>query len=150
MADIFGRNAIHVPSAVAEYDGSGTMSMRGVCGRHPSHPARSPSASVSLAPRVPSSRNNLNSPTTPAQKDSDHRAPGCVYNLPMTPDQGWLPFAKLLLGYLLLLTLAVLAGLIALGKVEGSSSFGLEQVLGGLLVLAGAFSHWAFGENKEK
>jgi hypothetical protein len=51
----------------------------------------------------------------------------------------------MIFGFLLLLLLAVLAGTIALGKVQQDTSFGLQDILGGLLVLAGGFAHWAFG-----
>jgi len=40
--------------------------------------------------------------------------------------------------------LAILAGLIALGKVQQDSSFGLEGIIGGLTALAGGFVNWAF------
>lgn len=62
------------------------------------------------------------------------------------PDPGWLPFLKMIFGLLLLILLAVLASTIALGKVEQQTSFGLQDILGGLLVLAGGFAHWCFGE----
>ena len=62
----------------------------------------------------------------------------------MTPDPRWLPFLKMTFGFLLLLMLAVLAALIALGKVEQGSSFGLEGIIGGLTALAGGFVNWAF------
>ena len=58
-----------------------------------------------------------------------------------------LPRLKMLFGFLLLVLLSILAALIALGKVEQQSSFGLSQILGGLLVLSGAFAHWAFGDS---
>lgn len=53
---------------------------------------------------------------------------------------------KMVFGFLLLVLIASLGAIIALGRVEAQSSFGLEQILGGLLVLAGGFAHWAFGE----
>lgn len=58
-----------------------------------------------------------------------------------------LPLLKMIFGFLLLILLAVLAALIALGKVEQTTSHGLDQILGGLLVLSGGFAHWAFGES---
>jgi len=62
----------------------------------------------------------------------------------ITPDYRWLPFLKMFFGFLLLLMLAVLAAMIALGKVEQGSSFGLEGIIGGLTALAGGFVNWAF------
>ncbi len=66
------------------------------------------------------------------------------------PDAGWLPFLKMTLGFLLLLLLAILAAIIALGRVEQNTSFGLGEIIGGLLTLAGGFTHWAFVAEKEK
>jgi hypothetical protein len=66
------------------------------------------------------------------------------------PNAGWLPFAKMGLGFLLLILLAVLAMVIALGKVEQSTSYGLNIILGGLLTLAGGFTQWCFGESRSK
>ena len=70
----------------------------------------------------------------------------------ISPDQRWLPFLKMGLGFALLLVLALLAAVIALGKVQQNTSYGLQDLLGGLLVLAGAFSQWAFAPagGKEK
>lgn len=65
------------------------------------------------------------------------------------PDEKWLPFLKMLFGVLLLVVLATLAAVIGLGKVEQSSSFGLQDIISGLLVLAGAYSQWAFSSNKD-
>ena len=45
----------------------------------------------------------------------------------MTPDPRWLPFLKMTFGFLLLLMLAVLAALIALGKVEQGSSLASRE-----------------------
>jgi len=56
---------------------------------------------------------------------------------------------KMIFGFMLLTLLAALAAIIALGKVEAESSFGLEQILGGLLVLAGGFAHWAFNMGQD-
>jgi hypothetical protein len=57
---------------------------------------------------------------------------------------------KMIYGYCLLGCTAALAGIIALGNVKSDSSFGLPQILGGLLVLDGAWAQWSFGENKGK
>ena len=62
------------------------------------------------------------------------------------PDSGWLPFLKVGFGFLLLMALTVLSTIIALGRVEQNTSFGLQTLLGGLLVLSGGFAQWAFGE----
>lgn len=61
------------------------------------------------------------------------------------PDPGWMPFVKIAFGFWILVVLATLAAIIALGKVHAESSFGLDIILGGLLTLAGGFSGWAFG-----
>ena len=66
------------------------------------------------------------------------------------PNPGWLPFLKILFGVLLLILLTALAAAIAIGKVEQNTSFGLQDLLGGLLVLSGAFSQWCFGGSKSK
>jgi len=64
------------------------------------------------------------------------------------PDPGWIPYLKMVFGILLLILLAALALVIGLGKVEQSTSFGLQDILGGLLVLSGAYGQWAFGGGK--
>ena len=51
---------------------------------------------------------------------------------------------RIIFGFLLLVVIAVLAAIIALGKVEMQTSYGLNIVLGSLATLAGAFSQWAF------
>ena len=63
----------------------------------------------------------------------------------IAPDKSWLDFGKLFFGVLLLLTLATLSAMIALGKVEQSTSHGLDTLLGGLLTLSGGFANWCFG-----
>lgn len=68
---------------------------------------------------------------------------------PDAPNPGWLPFLKIVFGILLLIIIATLSAVIALGKVEATSSHGLDTLLGGLLTLAGAFSNWAFVSNKK-
>lgn len=50
----------------------------------------------------------------------------------------------MLFGFLVLVVLAVLAAFIALGKVEQTTSYGLDIILGGLMTLAGGFASWAF------
>jgi len=51
---------------------------------------------------------------------------------------------KMLFGFVLLIFVAAIAIVIAIGKVEQTTSYGLQDILGGLLVLSGAFAHWAF------
>lgn len=67
-----------------------------------------------------------------------------------SPDPGWLPFLKMTFGFLLLVVLAFLSGIIALGHVEATSSFGLDIILGGLLTLSGGFVGWAFREGNRE
>lgn len=61
------------------------------------------------------------------------------------PDEKWLAFGKMLFGYLLLVLLCIMAGIIALGKVEMQTSAGLDILLGCITTLAGGFVNWAFG-----
>lgn len=72
-----------------------------------------------------------------------------IGKMSLTPDARWLPFLKMTFGFLLLILLAVLCGVIALGKVEQGTSFGLQDILGGLLVLSGGFAQWCFATVKE-
>lgn len=65
------------------------------------------------------------------------------------PDPGWLPYVKMVYGFLVLLTLVALATVIALGKVEMKTSFGLEGIISALGVLAGMFAQWAFAPTKK-
>lgn len=60
--------------------------------------------------------------------------------------QSW----KMAFGFATLLVLAVLAMVIALGKVEESTSYGLPFVLGGLTTMAGGLAQWAFGNTGGK
>lgn len=64
------------------------------------------------------------------------------------PNPGWIDYGKLLFGFLLLLTLATLSAVIALGKVEQASSHGLDMLLGGFLTLSGGFAGWCFDSSK--
>lgn len=59
-----------------------------------------------------------------------------------------MPQLKMLFGFLLLICITLLAMLIAIGKVQQESSYGLPEILGGLLALAGGFANWAFGESR--
>jgi hypothetical protein len=65
------------------------------------------------------------------------------------PDAGWIPFLKILFGVILLVSICALATIIALGKVQQETSFGLQDILGGLLVLCGGFSQWCFTSNSK-
>jgi thiol:disulfide interchange protein len=66
------------------------------------------------------------------------------------PDPGWMPYVKILFGYMILIVLAALATIIALGKVKAETSFGLDIILGGLLTLSGGFASWAFRDEKKQ
>jgi hypothetical protein len=50
----------------------------------------------------------------------------------------------MIFGFMLLVLLAVLAAIIAIGKVEQNTSYGLQYILGALATLAGGFAQWAF------
>lgn len=67
----------------------------------------------------------------------------------INPNPDWIPFLKLFIGFLMFLSLVILASIIGLGHVEQSTSFGLQDVLGGLLVAFGMWSQWAFGRDKK-
>ena len=56
--------------------------------------------------------------------------------------------SKMLFGFFLLFCIAVLSAIIAIGHVRQETSYGLPEILGGLLVLAGGFANWAFGESR--
>jgi hypothetical protein len=56
---------------------------------------------------------------------------------------------RMILGFCMLVVVAILAAIIALGKVETSTSAGLNIVLGSLATLVGAFAQWAFSSKKE-
>lgn len=53
-------------------------------------------------------------------------------------------------GFGVLLIVAALAAIIALGKVHQESSYGLGILVGTLSTLAGAFSNWAFSGGEDK
>lgn len=57
---------------------------------------------------------------------------------------------KMIFGFSLLLVLAALSAIIALGKVEQNTSYGLQYLLGGLTTMAGGFVSWAFSPRKDK
>ncbi len=54
---------------------------------------------------------------------------------------------RMVFGFGGLLAIIVLALMIALGKVQQDTSYGLEIVLGSLSTLAGAFAQWAFSKS---
>ena len=56
---------------------------------------------------------------------------------------------KILYGFMLLVMLASLAVVIALGKVEQSTSYGLLPIITALATLSGAFAQWAFGSGNQ-
>lgn len=53
---------------------------------------------------------------------------------------------KMIFGIALLIIIAGLASIIAIGNVKQESSFGLDIVLGSLTTLAGGFATWAFSK----
>ncbi len=60
---------------------------------------------------------------------------------------------KMVVGFLLVVIYAVLAGLIALGSVHKDTSYGLDFILGGLNSMTTGFTVWCFtsrnqGEDK--
>lgn len=55
-----------------------------------------------------------------------------------------LPTYKMVFGFVLLIATVALATIIALGKVEERTSFGLPYILGGLSSMSGGFVQWAF------
>ncbi len=57
---------------------------------------------------------------------------------------------RMMFGFGVLLAIMILALIIALGKVEQQSSYGLEIVLGMLGPLAGGFGQWAFSKANDK
>lgn len=54
---------------------------------------------------------------------------------------------KMYFGCGLLTIIAIVAIVIALGKVEMQTSYGLNIVLGCLATLSGSFANWAFGSS---
>lgn len=57
---------------------------------------------------------------------------------------------RMIFGFALLVLLALLAGVIALGHVEEKTSFGLQYILGALAALTGGFTQWAFSNKGGK
>lgn len=52
-------------------------------------------------------------------------------------------------GFLVLVILAVLAAIFAIGKVTEAESFGLMPIITSLATLAGGFSQWAFAGTRQ-
>lgn len=62
-----------------------------------------------------------------------------------------LDFWKLIFGFSMLVILASLAVIIALGKVEQTTSYGLLPIITALATLSGNFAQWAFqSRDKDK
>jgi len=57
---------------------------------------------------------------------------------------------RMIFGFCLLLLLAVLAMIIALGHVEEKTSFGLPFILGALVSLSSGFAQWAFSKKDKE
>lgn len=57
--------------------------------------------------------------------------------------------AKMLFGFCLLGIYLILAIAIAFGRIEESTSFGLQFILTGLTGVGGAWSVWAFSHKKD-
>jgi hypothetical protein len=56
---------------------------------------------------------------------------------------------KMLYGFVLLTMLSILGGIIAMGKVEQATSYGLLPIITALATLSGSFANWAFGESRD-
>ena len=55
---------------------------------------------------------------------------------------------KMIFGFVLMVLIIILAGVIAIGHVTQEGSYGLQDLLGGLLVMAGGWTHWAFSSKE--
>ena len=56
-----------------------------------------------------------------------------------------LSLLKMIFGFVLLAGTFVIAGVVALGRVEEHTSYGLPYILGAIATLSGGFAQWAFG-----
>lgn len=65
------------------------------------------------------------------------------------PDADWLAFLRVLFGYCLLLVFACLIAMIAVGKVEEKTSYGLMPLIVALAGMGGAWTQAIFGSKKE-
>lgn len=63
------------------------------------------------------------------------------------PSREWLPFLRMGLAYFVVLVLASLAAVIALGKVNEKDSYGLREIVSAFGVLAGGCAGYAFGKD---
>jgi len=68
----------------------------------------------------------------------------------VNPDPRWLPFLKYLYGFLLLLLISVLAAVIAIGHVQEQTSYGLKDIITGLLMISNAFAVWFAKDESSK
>lgn len=66
------------------------------------------------------------------------------------PDPGWLPFLKLGLVLVIVLSLSMMGLCVALGKVEMNTSYGFGEIIGVFSTLGGGAAGWAFGNNKKQ
>lgn len=57
---------------------------------------------------------------------------------------------KLFFGFMLLVILAALVCIIALGKVAKETSYGLDGLMTGLLLLTQQWASWCFGKSRER
>ena len=71
-----------------------------------------------------------------------------MFNKP--PARGWLPFMPWIFGILITVIVGILSVLIALGKVDKDTSYGLEYLLGGLASVLVSFGTWAFNRVTQK
>jgi hypothetical protein len=57
---------------------------------------------------------------------------------------------RMIFGFCLLGIFAILALAIAFGRIEETTSFGLQPILGGLTGLGGAWGVWAFSKKDDE
>jgi len=67
-----------------------------------------------------------------------------------SPDPGWLPFMPWIFGILITLIVGSLALVVAMGRVDKDTSYGLEYLLGALSSVLVSFGTWAFGRMMQK
>jgi hypothetical protein len=68
---------------------------------------------------------------------------------PEPPDLRWLEYLKIAFGYCLLFVFAGLIAMIALGRVEETTSHGLMPLIVALAGMGGAWTQAIFGSKKE-
>jgi hypothetical protein len=54
-----------------------------------------------------------------------------------SPDPKWLPFIRVVLGFVIVIMIVGLGAAIALGKVQKETSYGLDRILDALFILGG-------------